>query len=558
MRGVFTSLLCALPLASAGWRNKRQVPADPSGVTTISSPSGATIRYKQPGLEGVCETTPGVNSYSGYVSLNATTNMFFYFFEARENPEHAPLTLWLNGGPGSDSLIGLFQELGPCSITENLTSQLNPYSWTNQSNMLFLSQPIGVGFSYEDTLVGNYSANGTFYNQSLSDAAGRYSDVAPDRTDTTYLAAVGTWEILQGFLANLPTLDNTVQNKTFNLWTESYGGHYGPAFWEYFYEQNSKLSNGTTGGTALHMDTLGIINGIIDERIQAPYYPEFAVHNTYGIKAYNETIYNFTKMAYYIPGGCRDYIDYCAEVDLTTEYGTGICQAATEMCRSLVEGTYYEFGGRGVYDIRHPYDDPTPADYFVDYLNTAAVQNALGVNINYTATASDAVYYGFATTGDFVYRHFIEDLELILARGMRVALIYGDADYICNWFGGEAVSLAVDYADAANFRKAGYEPFVVDGTQYGEVRQYGNFSFLRMYESGHEVPYYQPKASLELFRRVLGNLIVSDGSAPVTGDYNTTGSANTTHTESFVPLPSSTGSSDALRKRAYAYMNMNL
>lgn len=38
------------------------------------------------------------------------------------------------------------------------------------------------------------------------------------------------------------------------------------------------------------MDTLGIINGIIDEQIQAPYYPEFAVNNTYGIKAINDTI----------------------------------------------------------------------------------------------------------------------------------------------------------------------------------------------------------------------------------------------------------------------------
>lgn len=34
---------------------------------------------------------------------------------------------------------------------------------------------------------------------------------------------------------------------------------------------------------------------------------------------------------------------------------------------------------------------------------------------------------------------------------------------------------------------------VVGGTEYGEVRQYGNFSFARIYESGHEVPYYQRK-----------------------------------------------------------------
>ena len=87
----------------------RQLPADPTNVTTIKSPGGAQIRYKEPGLDGVCETTPGVNSYAGYVDLAPDSHTFFWFFEARHNPAEAPLTLWLNGGPGSDSLIGLFQ-----------------------------------------------------------------------------------------------------------------------------------------------------------------------------------------------------------------------------------------------------------------------------------------------------------------------------------------------------------------------------------------------------------------------------------------------------------------
>jgi carboxypeptidase C (cathepsin A) len=40
---------------------------------------------------------------------------------------------------------------------------------------------------------------------------------------------------------------------------------------------------------------------------------------------------------------------------------------------------------------------------------------------------------------------------------------------------------------------------LVDGTEYGEVRQYGNFSFARIYESGHEVPYYQRTSILDPF-----------------------------------------------------------
>lgn len=184
--------------------------------------------------------------------------------------------------------------------------------------------------------------------------------------------------------------------------------------------------------------------------------------------------------------------------------------------------------------------DPTPPTYFVDLLNTAPAQEALGVNLNYTDSNSD-VSYAFQKTGDFAYPTFITDLEMILNNSVRVVMYHGDADYICNWFGGQAVSLAMNYTHSTEFRKAGYAPFMVDGTEYGEVRQYGNFSFMRIYEAGHEVPFYQPLASLEMFRRALGNVDIATGGTVVSGTYETNGTANATHTEAFVAIPSYTG-----------------
>lgn len=119
MRGYHTltlllsaALAAAVPEGRSSW-TKRQLPKGATGVQSLTTANNVTIRYKEPGKEGVCETTPGVRSYSGYVDTAPDAHTFFYFFEARHDPANAPVTLWLNGGPGSDSLIGLFQGLLP-------------------------------------------------------------------------------------------------------------------------------------------------------------------------------------------------------------------------------------------------------------------------------------------------------------------------------------------------------------------------------------------------------------------------------------------------------------
>ena len=60
--------------------------------------------------------------------------------------------VWLNGGPGCTSLAGLTGENGPLAFYGNSTAPApNPYSWTKLSNVLYIDQPVGTGFSTGST-----------------------------------------------------------------------------------------------------------------------------------------------------------------------------------------------------------------------------------------------------------------------------------------------------------------------------------------------------------------------------------------------------------------------
>ncbi|KAG6549931.1 hypothetical protein Mapa_008442 [Marchantia paleacea] len=119
-----------------------------NGVASVSAAPEADLVTKLPGLPSL-----GFKIYSGYVTVDEQHGraLFYYFVEAQKDPESKPLTLWLNGGPGCSSFgVGNFNEHGPFTIRDN-TIVMNPHSWNQESNVLYLESPAGVGFSYSNT-----------------------------------------------------------------------------------------------------------------------------------------------------------------------------------------------------------------------------------------------------------------------------------------------------------------------------------------------------------------------------------------------------------------------
>lgn len=322
------------------------------------------------------------------------------------------------------------------------------------------------------------------------------------------------YHFLQGWLSAFPQYNPGIRpNSTdtgpteVNLFVESYGGQYGPVFAYYLEQMNEMRANGTLDSNntlEISLASLGIVNGMIDAKIQFGIDPKFAANNTYGIAGVTQlSMYN-TMTAFDQPGGCSQMIDECRTGQSMNAYGDDvdvdyICAAALTQCTAIQN--VYANSGLSFYDIRQEFPSPFPSESYLEYLNSGQVMQSLGVQVNYTES-SNAVYDNFGDTGDEI-SYVLPDLAALLAKDIRVALIYGDADYILNWYGGEAVSLALAQIAhalyATNFPAAGYAELVVNSTYVGgEVRQYGNLSFTRVYDAGHQVPAYQPETAFQV------------------------------------------------------------
>ncbi|TFK89212.1 alpha/beta-hydrolase [Polyporus arcularius HHB13444] len=419
---------------------------------------------------GVCETTPGVNQLSGYIDIGTNMSMWFWFFEARHNPETAPFTLWLNGGPGCSSMIGLFQEHGPCQVNpDGQTTVLNPFSWNNLSNIIYIDQPIGTGFSF-----GTVDVNSTF------------------------AAAPAIWTAFQLLFESKEFAK--YGSREFIFATESYGGHYGPEFVTFFDEQNARIRNRTLQGELIDVSALMINNGWYDPLIQNEAYLDFATFAPgYGQLQSDDVLAAMNK-TFFESGGCRDQELACYAAGETAE-SNQICRQADDFC---VENLFIPaVGDRDSDDLRQNASSPNPfpPEFYVNFLRNATVMQKIGAQARYSE-CSNAVGNQFGRTGDDA-RTLLPQLAALANSRLKILIWAGDADINCNWLGGHASVLAMDWYGNETLHNTPFTNMTIHGDAVAAIQNVDKFTFARVFQAGHEIPAFQPAAAFEIFAQII-------------------------------------------------------
>ena len=92
--------------------------------------------------------------YSGFIQIPTTSKSIHYvFLESQKNATEDPIVIWFNGGPGCSSMLGFLQETGPYVLMDGGTNYTkNEYAWNTETNILYIEQPAGVGYSTCDNV----------------------------------------------------------------------------------------------------------------------------------------------------------------------------------------------------------------------------------------------------------------------------------------------------------------------------------------------------------------------------------------------------------------------
>ncbi|XP_069669042.1 venom serine carboxypeptidase-like [Periplaneta americana] len=391
-----------------------------------------------------------IPSYAGYLTVNKqfNSNLFFWFFPAEQDFLNAPVLLWLNGGPGSSSLFGLFTELGPFSVAEdNASLVLNPYSWHKNHSIVFFDNPVGTGFSFTDFDEG-YATNQTQIGAELYTA------------------------LLQFF-----TLFPELQDLPFFLTGESYAGKYIPALGFTIHNNNP------TADLKLNLQGISVGNGFTDPLT---------------LLSYSLYLYELGFVDTNTYNSMKDLEEKCKSLIQEENYMEAAMVALSEM--SLFnEATKYT----NIYNFLFP-DEPRVGGSYDAFVQRDDVRRALHVG-DEAFTENGTVFVKLIPDLLVSARPFLEPL----LDHYRVLYYNGQLDIIVGYALSVNMFLQLQFDASEEYRNATRQAWYVDGQLAGYMKTGGNFTEVLVRNAGHMVPTDQPAWAFDLINRFTSNNLVT-------------------------------------------------
>ena len=419
---------------------KRWYVAPPSDVTENSFENYVQGQQTRSQSNDLFPFKPDV----GYISLyeDPGNDMFYWHFPAEENPETAPILIWLQGGPGCASTLGLFTENGPLYVNDykpgqgELKADKRVETWNQKANMIFPDYPLGVGFS--TVTEGHVSSNKE--------------------------GVIKEFQLFyQGFLEKYPQY----KGRDIFISGESYGGHWVP----YTSYALHSLNN-----PDIPLKGFAIGNGFISWKILFTDYPAFSLkYQNY--TNFNQADYNALQP---IAELCGQLLDFMPNPLYTYDYNA-VCNYVND---DIMDKAPADF------DPYYMPSNETGNSSFYYFLNNEQVQAALGVNKPFHSC--NGSFGNQFAPHDFPVdsRDYIVPL---LKAGVNVMVYDGALDWICNY---EQEELVLDTMQW-NFTQK-WKDTKLEDCEYGLCKEVHNLKYVRFAGAGHMVPSFRPQVALDM------------------------------------------------------------
>ncbi|MCP4748345.1 MAG: S10 family peptidase [Desulfobacteraceae bacterium] len=373
--------------------------------------------------------------------------IYFWFFESQSNPESDPVVLWLNGGPGSSSFLGLFFENGPYKINEDCTLADNLYSWNKNASYLMIDQPAGCGLSVL---------------KDINEAA----RTEQQATDQLYYG-------LQQFFNRWPRY----RNLDFFIFGESFAGVYIPML------ATAILEGNKAGQPVVNLKGIGVGDGWVNPKVQESTYADYAYSHGLVGPAQKQKVDQL-------------YAECAKAID---DSGTETSRECDQICNRIEEYITKVSGGANMYDVRLIGD----YDFSIigRYLDQPEVRQALFVDPSVTQWKETSKRIAFLLEkGE---QNSVADLYPPLFEAIPVLIYNGIYDMDCNFMGTDFWIQNLQWSFRDEFLNAPREPWFVNGALAGHIRSAKNLTQVLFAGAGHLVPMDQPENALTLLNLFL-------------------------------------------------------